>query len=77
MVFMLRPSSFPAKLMKTSLHLFILAALNLTLYAEEPAKIAIDTTQPGWRALTAKDFMCLESEGSPIDFRNLRIRELP
>jgi hypothetical protein len=22
-------------------------------------------------------FLCLESEGSPIDFRNLRIRELP
>ena len=25
----------------------------------------------------AKGFLCLESEGSPIEFRNLRVRELP
>ena len=25
----------------------------------------------------ANGYLCLESEGSPIDFRNLRIRELP
>jgi hypothetical protein len=25
----------------------------------------------------AQGFLCLESEGSPIDFRRLRIRELP
>lgn len=25
----------------------------------------------------AKGFLCLESEGSPVEFRNLRIRELP
>ncbi len=25
----------------------------------------------------ASGYLCLESEGSPVDFRNLRIRELP
>ena len=25
----------------------------------------------------ASGFLCLESEGSPVEFRNLRIRELP
>jgi len=25
----------------------------------------------------ATGFLCLESEGSPVEFRNLRIRELP
>jgi hypothetical protein len=25
----------------------------------------------------ATGFLCLESEGSPIEFKNLRIRELP
>jgi hypothetical protein len=52
---------FPVTLMKNLVHLSILAALCLTLHAEEPAKIAIDTTQPGWRALTAKDFTQVNS----------------
>jgi hypothetical protein len=52
---------FPVTLMKNLVHLSILAALCLTLHAEEPAKIAIDTSQPGWRALTAKDFTQVNS----------------
>jgi len=31
----------------------------------------------GTKADPATGFLCLESEGSPIEFRNLRIRELP
>jgi hypothetical protein len=31
----------------------------------------------GTKCNPATGFLCLESEGSPIDFRNLRIRELP
>jgi hypothetical protein len=31
----------------------------------------------GSAALPAQGYLCLESEGSPIDFKNLRIRELP
>jgi hypothetical protein len=47
--------------MKTLAHLSILAALSLTLYAEEAEKIAIDTSQPGWHELTAKDFTQVNS----------------
>ena len=31
----------------------------------------------GKGAQPASGFICLESEGSPIDFKNLRVRELP
>jgi hypothetical protein len=31
----------------------------------------------GTGAVPAKGFLCLESEGSPIHFRTLRVRELP
>lgn len=31
----------------------------------------------GYNCSPATGFLCLESEGSPIEFRNLRIRELP
>jgi hypothetical protein len=52
---------FPYRLMKNPPFLPALAALCLTLHAEEPAKIAIDTSQPGWRALTAADFTNVNS----------------
>ena len=47
--------------MKSLPHLSVLATLCLSLYAGEPAKVAIDTTQPGWRALTAEDFAKVNS----------------
>ncbi|MGZ8940223.1 MAG: 3-keto-disaccharide hydrolase, partial [Limisphaerales bacterium] len=31
----------------------------------------------GKNARPATGYLCLESEGSPIEFRNLRIREVP
>jgi len=31
----------------------------------------------GKDAKPAKGYLCLESEGAPINFRNMRIRELP
>ena len=47
--------------MKTLYHLSILTTLCLSLHAGEPARIAIDTSQPGWRALTAADFAPVNS----------------
>ena len=31
----------------------------------------------GSNCLPASGYLCLEAEGSPIEFRNIRIRELP
>ena len=31
----------------------------------------------GTGAQPRRGYLCLESEGSPVEFRNLRIRELP
>jgi hypothetical protein len=31
----------------------------------------------GSGANPAEGYMCLESEGAPVEFRNIRIRELP
>lgn len=47
--------------MKKLLPFSLLAALCLPLQAEDPAKIAIDTSQPGWRALTKDDFTQVNS----------------
>jgi hypothetical protein len=31
----------------------------------------------GSGAVPAEGYLCLESEGAPVEFRNIRIRELP
>lgn len=47
--------------MKTRLILSTLAALSLCIHAEEMQEISIDTTQPGWKALTKDDFAKVNS----------------
>ena len=48
--------------MKSLITLTALALLSLPLLAQEPAnKVFLDTTQPGWRALTKEDFAKVNS----------------
>jgi hypothetical protein len=63
--------------MKSALPLLLLAIT--ALHAEESPKAFINGTEVsgGNNCSPATGFICLESEGSPIIFRNLRLRVLP